>query len=590
MNIWLNIKYYLNYLNFNRGDNQIRNFFASNEYYNSIKELMEEGYTQFRRKFEEIVDSYTLLYPLNRQEISFINNIIRDTYTCPQSFKDYSYFEINIRATTNYIVAFKNTKDRLPKKYRYDLIKLKSRMFKKKIEQIWPITDAVISRRFSKKLLEILIKNNINKINVVNYIPDIKILKNYRTSVASNYIYRKGKTKNIKQELDKLISDMEKEAKLIENIENNYPNIVFSNEKETEIKIIQTLLKMKKACNQIIHFIRDKNQNLYIVNSLFEDFKIHEEEAEEEEKEQEQEQEREEEEEEEDEINLQNQNSINISNEINEMANNKERKISISKAANFIAFGNSSFSMEQKLESLSSEINETVKIIQAQMNDLSKKKTIDGYREYKRLLIKMLNDINAQLSRLVLKNYDIKLSENEISTLSDYFKKNMFYIGSIKRDEINMNLVAQTKVDYIDMKRNSMSTKEKLLLNATFGINIELLNIKKEIDALIPVLNSIKDIKKSIRKLDKHYKKELAKLNVNYNNIVITSKYINRSDIFSNMSKNEFIDNLESLFKNANIDFNNEINNFYFYIYLLKKKLFDDKSYKLAADINDDYM
>ena len=589
MNIWLNIKYYMNYLNFNRGDNQIRNFFASNEYYNSIKELMEEGYTQFRRKFEEIVDSYSLLYPLNRQEISFINNIIRNTYTWPQSFKDFSYFEINIRATTNYIVAFKNTKDKLPKKYRYDLIKLKSRMFKKKIEQIWPITDAVISRRFSKKLLEILIKKNIDKINVVNYIPDIKILKNYRTSVASNYIYRKGKTKNIKPELDKLISDMEMETKLIENKENNYPNIVFSNENDTEIKIIRTLLKMKKACNQIIHFIRDKNQNLYIVNSLFEDFQIHEEEAEEEEKEQEEEKEKEEEEEEE-EINLQNQNNINISNEINEMVNNKERKISISKAANFIAFGNSSLSMEQKLESLSLEMNETVRIIQVQMNDLSKKKTIDGYKEYKRLLVKMLNDINAELSRLVLKNYDIKLSDNEISTLNNYFKKNMFYIGSIKRNEINMNLVDKTKVDYIDMKRNSMSTKEKLLLNATFGINIELLNIKKEIDGLIPVLNSIKDIKKKIRKLDKHYKKELAKLNLNYNNIVITCKYISRSDIFSNMSKNEFINNLELLFKNANIDFNDEINNFYFYIYLLKKKLFDDKSYKLAADINDDYM
>lgn len=588
MNIWLNIKYYMNYLNFNRGDNQIRNFFASNEYYNSIKELMEEGYTQFRRKFEEIVDSYSLLYPLNRQEISFINNIIRNTYTCPQSFKDFSYFEINIRATTNYIVAFKNTKDKLPKKYRYDLIKLKSRMFKKKIEQIWPITDAVISRRFSKKLLEILIKKNIDKINVVNYIPDIKILKNYRTSVASNYIYRKGKAKNIKPELDKLISDMEMETKLIENKENNYPNIVFSNENDTEIKIIRTLLKMKKACNQIIHFIRDKNQNLYIVNSLFEDFQIHEEEAEEEEKEQEEEKEKEEEEEEE--INLQNQNNINISNEINEMVNNKERKISISKAANFIAFGNSSLSMEQKLESLSLEMNETVRIIQVQMNDLSKKKTIDGYKEYKRLLVKMLNDINAELSRLVLKNYDIKLSDNEISTLNNYFKKNMFYIGSIKRNEINMNLVDKTKVDYIDMKRNSMSTKEKLLLNATFGINIELLNIKKEIDGLIPVLNSIKDIKKKIRKLDKHYKKELAKLNLNYNNIVITSKYISRSDIFSNMSKNEFINNLELLFKNANIDFNDEINNFYFYIYLQKKKLFDDKSYKLAADINDDYM
>jgi len=50
----------------------------------------------------------------------------------------------------------------------------------------------VITRRFCKKLLEELIKDNITIINLNNYTPDIQILKKYLSSVSSNYIFRKG--------------------------------------------------------------------------------------------------------------------------------------------------------------------------------------------------------------------------------------------------------------------------------------------------------------------------------------------------------------------------------------------------------------
>ena len=62
-------------------------------------------------------------------------------------------------------------------------------MLRKSMEQIWPIAEAVITRRFSKKLLEELIKKNINLIDIENYNPDIQIINNYKASLALNYIY-----------------------------------------------------------------------------------------------------------------------------------------------------------------------------------------------------------------------------------------------------------------------------------------------------------------------------------------------------------------------------------------------------------------
>ena len=52
MNFLSKMKYYLNYFNFYRGDEQIKNYFSSNQYYKAVKELTEEGYFQFLTKFK----------------------------------------------------------------------------------------------------------------------------------------------------------------------------------------------------------------------------------------------------------------------------------------------------------------------------------------------------------------------------------------------------------------------------------------------------------------------------------------------------------------------------------------------------------
>ena len=75
-----NLGYYLNYLNILRGDNTIINYFSSNENYQAIKELTEEGYPQFYDEFCQIVESYSNLYPLNTSELRFIKKIEKKKY------------------------------------------------------------------------------------------------------------------------------------------------------------------------------------------------------------------------------------------------------------------------------------------------------------------------------------------------------------------------------------------------------------------------------------------------------------------------------------------------------------------------------
>ena len=54
-------------------------------------------------------------------------------------------------------------------------------------------------RRFVKTLLEILIIKNIDIIEIKNYIPSPTILNNNQKSLISNYIFRKGMEKDIKE-------------------------------------------------------------------------------------------------------------------------------------------------------------------------------------------------------------------------------------------------------------------------------------------------------------------------------------------------------------------------------------------------------
>ena len=136
-----------------------------------------------------------------------------------------------------------------------------------------------------------------------------------------------------------------------------------------------------------------------------------------------------------------------------------------------------------------------------------------------------------------------------------------------------------------------MNIKDKIKFNITFAYNLAIINYKKTIDNLLPEFNKIDTINNSIQELNNYFKNELDKViqeNEYFDKII---KLINRDGIFVDIKKEEFVSILENEFKDENIDiFEPEINNFYFFIYLLQQGLYDEKSYKSAVDIDENYI
>lgn len=135
-----------------------------------------------------------------------------------------------------------------------------------------------------------------------------------------------------------------------------------------------------------------------------------------------------------------------------------------------------------------------------------------------------------------------------------------------------------------------MSIKNRLKVNVTFEANIYMINIIKKLNEKIGDLEKVVNINYLINDLYNYYNEEIEKLNTENNNITISLEFIKREEIFTEINQEEFIRTLESDFENEKINYlNDDINNFLLYIYLLKKNLYDEKSYKSTV-VNDDYM
>ena len=569
MNILSNMKYYLNYLNFNRGDNQIKEYFSSNEFNNAIKELTEEGYVQFLEKFNEICNSYSSLCPLNRQETNFIEGIKSRCISRIKIDINYKFWECSIQLAKNFISSFQQQRKNLKQEYQYEIIEHQNNILRKSIEQICPIAEVEITRRFSKQLLEELIIKNINLIDIENYGPDIQILNNYKASLALNYIYKpkvnnEKDVDNIQKNLEKLILDIKNKS----NIKNSkkveatkFPKIVYSDETNKEIKVIQTIFKIKSACYNVVHFNKKYQENLDINNYLFGGFL-------------------------ESEIrDSNNKNTIKLSKNI------KNTNFYITDVAKFIAYGHSSYQILKKLENISKEFNKKIKFNKVKFDDLTKDNDINIYNEYKSEMMDVNDRITKELSKNVIKNCEFSLSKGEIFVLNNYLKNNILSVGNLNLNEIDSDKIKEEHINFFNRLINNMSIKERLKFNVTFEENMNLLNLKKETEILIPIFEKIEEINKDIIGLNAYYETELTKLKNELNNLNNTIKFINREDIFEDISKEDFIKTLELNFHKKEFDYSSpEINNFYLFIFLLKKNLYDEKSYKLAVGINEDFI
>jgi len=161
----------------------------------------------------------------------------------------------------------------------------------------------------------------------------------------------------------------------------------------------------------------------------------------------------------------------------------------------------------------------------------------------------------------------------------------------IEIDDMDKYEGEENNLEYFNGLWRQMNVKDEIKFNITFAYNLAIINYKKTIDNLLPEFNKIDTINNSIQELNNYFKGELDKVIQESQNSDKIIKLINRDGIFVDIKKEEFVSILENEFKDENIDiFEPEINNFYFFVYLLKQGLYDEKSYKSAVDINEDYI
>lgn len=399
--------------------------------------------------------------------------------------------------------------------------------------------------------------------------------------MSNNYIYReisqgKGKKKELNKEMElgKIISLMEKAPKE-KSLEQKNENIKIKYLKEDEdvIKVIKLLFRMKNACNKVIHFNKKFGENLNANDYIQLNFMNNAEKEEESKEEKEGEE------------------NINEINTIKENKSIMDKNIPISTVAKFIAFGNSSHKTLKNFEKYDKKLKKKIETIQTKVDNLIEINQLTDYELRKGEIVYIKSIIEEELSKLVINDYELSLSKEEIKILDDYFKNNILNLDDIQSNEINLDIVKIDCVSYFNGLRKGMSVKEKYKFNITFDININLLNLKKEIETLIPLYNKIGIINDDIDKLNVEYEQKLNEIRKEIDDIKITKKFLKREDIFSDLTQDKFIKSLEAKFDKINLDyFEPEINNFHLYIYLLKNNIYDEKSYKSTVGIDEEYM
>jgi len=245
----------------------------------------------------------------------------------------------------------------------------------------------------------------------------------------------------------------------------------------------------------------------------------------------------------------------------------------------------------KSLETFSENIKIKAKEIKKLINKLEKKKNDSNIDDRINDMNSIKYSIDEELTNLVINDYENPLSNDKISAFAKYFKNNFLNINDIPYNEvtINNNPIDRKYINYFNDLRRRMSIKNRLKFNVTFEANIYLINISKKLNKIISKLENIRTINNSINDLNKYYNEEMGKLITEINNITISIDFIKREQLFTEINQEEFVKTLESDFQTEQINYlNDEINNFYLYIYLLKRNVYDEKWYKFSI-VNDDF-
>ena len=256
-----------------RGNTKIIEYFNS-PYNNAIYKLTKEGY-EIENEFRNLCHKYKLNHSLNQEELSFIEEIKTEhlkNYVKLSKLRPLEYI-LFINNTEFFIKLYKESIKEMNLQYECQILKDNCLILEKELKKLRPIYEAVIVRKFIKKILEILIKQNIADIKLINYIPDINLLNSYLKCLKMYYMKERGGKKDIQLDVINLITKIKNNKKEKED-SLKYSQIKYSNENKEIVKVIKLLWAMKNYCNLIIHpkCIINFNINEYIShNNIYDD-------------------------------------------------------------------------------------------------------------------------------------------------------------------------------------------------------------------------------------------------------------------------------------------------------------------------------
>ena len=122
-----------------------------------------------------------------------------------------------------------------------------------------------------------------------------------------------------------------------------------------------------------------------------------------------------------------------------------------------------------------------------------------------------------------------------------------------------------------------MNIYQRLKLNDTFKLNIELIHNYKKIEEILKNFEAVKKIENSIENLK--FEKELGEIEEEIKAINQKIIIFDRAKIFNDISQKDFFTKIKNEFDEVNLInvSDKEITDFYFFAYLLKNSLYDEK-------------
>ena len=555
-------KYFYRYVLGYRYDHEIIDYFKD-PYRNAIQALYKEGYEveeEYTRLFTEYQSRYS---PLNAEELSYfiskligIKKPIFDLEGKLSLLYQRRIIQINSYLLMNYTSSHSLEVDY---KNQINMLSLRSDILSKEIKKINPVYRAVIIRKLVKLLEEKLIYSFIHFFDVQNFYPSLDILIKYKEKLIN--LEFKEKSKYIKK-IDEIMviksnnSNKNKDEKI-------KPKLRYlTNNKITKIEKI--LYKIRLLCNNIIHFSPNKEVCFNLDKTIFEDTNTKE--------------------------SKESQKNTNII--VSEVKENDSTYIvSISKVVDYIINANLPNEVLDKLYKLKQDYDIEFSSIFTFLSKDENYKKLNSINIYEKIKKDILdnNDIVENLMKKiripeVLNHFRI----NEIRNIINYINSNKYNYKEISIP--NCEKKEKNHLLNLNKELNKYDIYSRIKLNLTLERNMELIEFKNELDNAISTTKTTDDLLKRLNELKLKFKEKFNKVKQEaslINDCLITFDY---SNIFNEISVEEFAEFTKKQFTGVNIDlFGKEINNLYLYIYFLKNGIFNEKAYKSTIVSNDDF-